>query len=65
MGRNNWFIDYELNSGVMTREAKKSENEELKQDNPSGMKESDKKTNKREPKKGLPIRNKAQKDTDS
>ena len=49
----------------MTREAKKSENEELKQDNPSGMKESDKKTNKREPKTGLPIRNKAQKDTDS
>jgi hypothetical protein len=49
----------------MTREAKKIENEQLKQDNPSGLRESDKKTDKREPKKGLPIRNKAQKDTDS
>lgn len=45
----------------MTREAKKLENEELKQDNSSGMKESDKKTDKRKPKKGLPIRNTEQK----
>lgn len=45
----------------MTREAKKTENEELKQDNPSGLKESDKKTDKRKPKKGLPIRNTEQK----
>jgi hypothetical protein len=41
--------------GVMTREAKKNENEEVKQPNPSGIKETAKKTDRREPKKGLPI----------
>ena len=39
----------------MTREAKKNEKEPLKQDNPGGMKETLKKTDRREPKKGLPI----------
>lgn len=39
----------------MTREAKKNENEEVKQPNPSGVKETAKKTDRRNPKKGLPI----------
>ncbi len=48
----------------MTRETKRNEEEQLKQDNPSGMKETDKKTDKRKPKKGLPIRNTEQKSPD-
>lgn len=39
----------------MTREAKKNEEEPLKQDNSSGNKETAKKTDRRHPKKGLPI----------
>lgn len=39
----------------MTRETKKNQEEPLKQDNPAGIKETLKKTNRREPKKGLPI----------
>ena len=39
----------------MTREAKKNKDEEVKQHNEEGMKESAKKTDRLEPKKGLPI----------
>lgn len=39
----------------MTREAKKNEDQEIKQENPARMKETAKKTDRRKPKKGLPI----------
>lgn len=37
----------------MSREEKKAETPEPQQDNPNGLKETDKKTDKRKPKKGL------------
>ena len=39
----------------MTREAKKNQDEHVKQHNEEGIKEAAKKTDRRDPKKGLPI----------